>query len=117
MTDQAKLQDGLLQVRMRFLDALNERERDLEALLAEIRSTGTPGPSRDAAHQQLHRMAGTAPTLGLTELGRLAALGDDALQLVKQGRAYDAGLIAALLRDVLGAIADARAAAAEAQTA
>ena len=108
MTDIARLQEGLLRVRERFLDDLDGRERVVKALRMEISSTGNPGPSRDAAQRQLHRIAGTAATLGLPELGQAASICEDELVQVQGGKAFDADRTEGMLQDVLRQISKAR---------
>lgn len=101
MTDLAALTAGLQKVRDGFVRSLPERESAVRALLHEIKATGMPGPNEEPAQQHLHRIAGTAATLGLPELGRAAGICEDELHLVRGGKAFDAERMDRMLCDVL----------------
>lgn len=67
MTAQAALIPGLERIRARFLDMLVDRLTEIETLCEE--------PSTDSLRQSqqiLHKIAGSAGTLGLQDLGETA---------------------------------------------
>jgi signal transduction histidine kinase/HPt (histidine-containing phosphotransfer) domain-containing protein len=61
-------------VRRRFLQGLPERRREIATRLGMLASPARAewAPARDALDESLHRLAGTAATLGFGELSRLA---------------------------------------------
>ncbi|MBL4750033.1 MAG: Hpt domain-containing protein [Amylibacter sp.] len=81
MTQGAKnaLQDQLKVVRERFISLLDERLDELEVLREHI----DQGKNREEALKKIqfivHKISGTAGTLGFPETGKLAARAEDAI--------------------------------------
>ncbi len=64
---------GLSRIRNRFLSTLVEREAEIEQARAKLRDANhAPLPALLSAESILHKIAGSAGTLGLAELGAAA---------------------------------------------
>lgn len=109
MSDPATLQAGLRRVRETFVGRLPECEAAVLELVREIRAHGARGVSADRARGHLHRIAGTAPTLGFADLGHSARIGEDELLRLRRGEPVDADALTGLLEETLDRMRRARA--------
>lgn len=74
---------GLDRVRCRFLEKLNEREQRLSKAIATSRTSFSRrerAAALDECQQILHKLAGTAGTIGLHDIGEGAQYCEDAIR-------------------------------------
>ncbi|MFB2531445.1 Hpt domain-containing protein [Paracoccus sp. p4-l81] len=71
LTDE--LQQRLANIRQGFLTRLVGSVDQVDRAIAALRSGGDPAPVLDGIRAHLHRLAGTASTMGFERLGSLAA--------------------------------------------
>lgn len=107
MTELADFQAALVKVRDRFLSVLPERESSISSLLNEVERGGVCADCVDQAKFALHKIAGTAGTLGYGDLGRAAAACEGELA-VYCGTSEGSSELADKLRVVLDLIASAQ---------
>ena len=72
-------------VRQKFVARLETQVADLDELMWRIEDNPADAPSIDAATNIVHKIAGVAPTLGLTEIGTLAREAESALMALGRG--------------------------------
>ena len=68
----SQYREAMKKLRIRFRDRLIERILDLEALTQQLRNLGATRSQLDEIVMIVHKLAGTAPSLGYKELGQLA---------------------------------------------
>lgn len=68
----SQLQDAIDSARSHFIESLDDRILELDALVTHCRSTDDPYPAFGAIARSAHKIAGLAPTLGLESLGSCA---------------------------------------------
>lgn len=102
MTSFSRLQAGLSAVRRRFAAALPERAEVLQALQAELDKETGPFRSMEAAQLNLHKIAGTAETLGFCNLGDAARQCEDMIVAhVEAGQKLNVAALRDCLSNVL----------------
>lgn len=100
MNETTRVQNALAKVRDRFLSVLPARRNSVSRLLHEIEHGEIKMVSLAEARSALHKIAGTAKTLGFAALGDAARTGEEAIDADEAAAASRAEL-SARLREVL----------------